>query len=106
MGTGVSVTWWGHATATVVDRGVRVLTDPVLTPGLAHLRRRRGPTPATGAARADVVLVSHLHADHLHLASLAMVDPAAPVVVPAGAPEQVPGLRRLRRELVELAPGE
>jgi L-ascorbate metabolism protein UlaG (beta-lactamase superfamily) len=46
-----------------------------------------------------------LHADHLHLTSLAMVDRDAPVVVPAGAPAQVPGLRRLRRELVELVPG-
>jgi L-ascorbate metabolism protein UlaG (beta-lactamase superfamily) len=105
MTTGVTVTWWGHATTTVVDRGVRVLTDPLLTPGLAHLRRRRGPQPGSEAARADVVLISHLHADHLHLTSLAMVDPAAPVVVPAGAPALVPGLRRLRRELIELAPG-
>jgi L-ascorbate metabolism protein UlaG (beta-lactamase superfamily) len=106
MNAGVTVTWWGHATTTVVDRGVRVLTDPLLTSGLAHLRRRRGPTPAPDAARADVVLISHLHADHLHLASLAKVDVAAPVVVPAGAAAQVPGLRRLRRRLIELSPGQ
>jgi L-ascorbate metabolism protein UlaG (beta-lactamase superfamily) len=100
------VTWWGHATVTIADRDVRVLTDPVFTCRLGHLRRRRGPRPGRDARRADLVLVSHLHADHLHLPSLAQVEPSAPVVLPAGAVRAVPALARLGRELVELAPGE
>src|SRR5689334_25315484 len=39
------VTWWGHATCTIEDRGVRVLTDPLFCSRLGHLRRRRGPVP-------------------------------------------------------------
>ena len=41
-----SVTWWGHATTTIELGGIRVLTDPVLTGRIAHLRRISGPTPA------------------------------------------------------------
>ncbi|OEU91716.1 hypothetical protein DB35_08625 [Streptomyces abyssalis] len=91
----VEVTWWGHATATVRDSGVTVLTDPLLVRRMAHLRRRRGLLPPPSAALADVVLVSHLHADHLHLGSLAMLAPGTRVVVPRGALRAVPRLRRL-----------
>ena len=65
----ISITWWGHATATIEIGGLRVLTDPVLTHRLAHLRRIGGPIPAPSAALADIVLISHLHADHLHIAA-------------------------------------
>lgn len=80
----MELTWWGHATTTLVDRGVRVLTDPVLADRLAHLVRRGGGRVPRRARSADLVLVTHAHADHLHLASLRLVDPRAPVVVPAG----------------------
>ncbi|MGW1274715.1 MBL fold metallo-hydrolase, partial [Streptomyces sp. NPDC002491] len=66
----VEITWWGHATCTVEDSDVRVLTDPLFARRLAHLRRRRGALPPPGAWNADVALVSHLHADHLHVPSL------------------------------------
>ncbi|MFJ8357928.1 MBL fold metallo-hydrolase [Streptomyces sp. NPDC093984] len=103
----VEVTWWGHATCTVEDSGVRVLTDPLFARRLAHLRRRRGAPPPTEAAVADVTLVSHLHADHLHVPSLARLAPGSRVLVPRGAAAQVPGLRRLDRlRLTEVAPGD
>ncbi|MGU3292262.1 MBL fold metallo-hydrolase [Williamsia sp. M5A3_1d] len=103
----VGVTWWGHSTLTVVDSGVRVLTDPVLTAGVAHLRRRRGPVPAAAARDADVVVVSHLHSDHLHVRSLAMLDPGIPIVVPEGTRAAVPGLIRLRgRDIREVTVGD
>ncbi|MFF8828304.1 MBL fold metallo-hydrolase [Streptomyces sp. NPDC015131] len=91
----VEVTWWGHATCTVRDSGVRVLTDPLFARRLAHLRRRRGALPPPEAARAAAVLVSHLHSDHLHLPSLARLAPGTRLVVPRGATAAVPGLRRL-----------
>lgn len=104
----VEVTWWGHATATVRDSDVTVLTDPLLVRRMAHLRRRRGMLPPPSAALADLVLVSHLHADHLHLGSLALLAPGTRVVVPRGALRAVPRLRRLARVLRfhEIAPGE
>ncbi|MGW3493691.1 MBL fold metallo-hydrolase [Streptomyces sp. NPDC001020] len=103
----VEITWWGHATCTVEDSGVRVLTDPLFARRLAHLRRRRGAPPPAEAAIADVVLVSHLHADHLHLPSLARLARGTRLLVPRGAPAQVPGLRRLDRlRITEVAPGD
>ena len=79
------ITWWGHASCTIELGGMRVLTDPVLTHRVAHLSRPGRPDPAPAAARADLVVVSHLHADHLHLPSLRRLDPATRLVVPVGA---------------------
>ncbi|MGW2488094.1 MBL fold metallo-hydrolase [Streptomyces sp. NPDC001606] len=103
----VEITWWGHATCTVEDANTRVLTDPLFARRLAHLRRRRGAVPPAEARRADLVLVSHLHADHLHLPSLAALAPGTRLLVPRGAPRAVPGLRRLRHlRLTEVVPGD
>ena len=99
--------WLGHATVLIEDRGTTVLTDPVLTSRVAHLRRRRGGVPAgVGVHDPDVVLLSHLHADHTHLPSLRMLDEQSPIVVPRGAPDAVRALRRLGNELIEVSPGD
>lgn len=106
MTNSVRVTWWGHSTVWLADSGVHLLTDPLLTSRLAHLRRAAGPPPVLPGAP-DVVLLSHLHADHLHLASLRQV-PGDPVfVLPAGAAGFLRrGLRRPGARCVELCPGD
>ena len=80
----VAVTWWGHSTLTLEDAGVRVLTDPVFTDQLAHLYRRGGGKVPRTAYDAQLVLVSHAHADHLHVGSLKRVHAGAVVLVPHG----------------------
>ncbi|WP_328666941.1 MBL fold metallo-hydrolase [Streptomyces sp. NBC_00322] len=102
----MEVTWWGHATCTVEDSGVRVLTDPLFVRRLAHLRRRRGELPPAEATVAEAVLVSHLHSDHLHLPSLARLAPGTRLVVPRAATRSVPGLARLGLRVTEMAPGD
>lgn len=77
-----SITWVGHATVLLEVAGVRILTDPLLTSRVAHLRRRV-PIPALDPV--DVVLISHVHMDHLHLPSLRRTAAGARIVVPAGA---------------------
>lgn len=101
------ITWWGHATTTIEENGTRLLTDPVLTSRIAHLRRRRGPAPEPVAAECDAVLVSHMHADHLHLTSLALVAPAAALVVPRGAARLIHSEcgAALSDRCIEVAPG-
>lgn len=101
--SGLAVTWWGHASATVEVGGVRLAIDPLLSSRLFHLTRSSDP-PAADAAVADLVLVSHLHHDHLHLPSLRMFDTGVPMIVPRGALLAVPGLRTLN--VVEASPGE
>ena len=97
------MTWWGHATTTVELGGVRVVTDPVLVDRLFHLRRY-GVTPRPEARSADLILLSHLHGDHIHLRSLRQYPRDLPIVAPHGA------LRLLRRLGLEdvrtVAPGD
>jgi L-ascorbate metabolism protein UlaG (beta-lactamase superfamily) len=99
----LAVTWWGHSSATVELGSVRVATDPLFSRVLFALRRLVDE-PDDGAADADLVLVSHLHYDHLHLPSLSRFHPDTPVVVPRGAPRLVRGLSRMN--VVEAAPGD
>jgi L-ascorbate metabolism protein UlaG (beta-lactamase superfamily) len=81
-----------------------VLTDPLLTRGVGPLRRVVPvPDPATWAG-VDVVLISHLHGDHLHPASLRMLDPGVRFVVPRGAGAWM--RRRGFRHVAELGAGE
>ena len=90
-----SVTWHGHATVGVELDGQYFLTDPALTPRLAHLRRHH-PVDLAQLGHPDVVLISHLHLDHLHPASLRLLadrlTDGATIVVPSGAAGEVEGL--------------
>jgi L-ascorbate metabolism protein UlaG (beta-lactamase superfamily) len=95
------LTWLGHATVLVEVAGAALLTDPVLRPRVAHLRRY-ATTPAP-PSRVDAILVSHAHHDHLDLPSLRLLDPHAPVIVPPGAAR---ALGRSGRDVHELAPGQ
>ncbi len=102
-----SVTWWGHSTIWLADSGVSLLTDPLLTDRLIHLRRMAGPAPQLPGAP-DAVLLSHLHADHFHLPSLRAVPGEPLLVLPRGTAGFV--VKSLGREwaprCVELEPGE
>ena len=102
-----SVTWWGHSTVWLADSGSTLLTDPVLTDRVVHLRRMAGPAPRLPGPP-DAVLLSHLHADHFHVASLRTVPGEPLLIMPRGAAGFAvkslgPGVAR---RCVELAPGE
>jgi L-ascorbate metabolism protein UlaG (beta-lactamase superfamily) len=56
----------------------------VLRGRIVHLRRKEPVDPAT-LDGVDVVLVSHIHHDHLDLRSLDRLDLSARVIVPMGA---------------------
>jgi L-ascorbate metabolism protein UlaG (beta-lactamase superfamily) len=98
-----TVRWLGHATAQLELGGLRILTDPALTPRLAHLRRRAPLDPDT-VERPDLVLISHVHQDHLHLPSLRRFGADVPLLVPRGAGAFLH--RRGWRDLVETQAGD
>ncbi|MET0188624.1 MAG: MBL fold metallo-hydrolase [Pseudonocardia sediminis] len=75
----------GHSTVRLRMGGRVVLTDPVLTPRIGPLRRVVPGVAAEDVRDVDLVLISHLHADHLHLGSLRMLPRDTRVVVPRGA---------------------
>jgi L-ascorbate metabolism protein UlaG (beta-lactamase superfamily) len=97
------VTWWGHASVTVEMRGVRIGVDPLLADRLIHLRRR-GASPGEEASQADVVVISHLHGDHLHLPSLRRFGPGLTLVLPKGGEPVVKSLVDL--DLRAVVPGD
>ena len=65
--------------------GVRLLTDPVLRTGFAHIRRHATPPAPEVAQHVDAVLISHLHLDHLDLPSLRRLHRSSRLLVPSGA---------------------
>jgi L-ascorbate metabolism protein UlaG (beta-lactamase superfamily) len=101
--TALDLTWWGHASATVTMGDARVALDPLLSDRLFHLRRYTAD-PGPEATDVDVVLISHLHHDHLHLPSLRRFPRDVPIVVPRGGEALLGDLGGER--VLPVAPGE
>jgi L-ascorbate metabolism protein UlaG (beta-lactamase superfamily) len=98
-----TLTWFGHSCAEIRLDNLLFVTDPVLRARIFHLRRRNSVDPAALGA-VDVILISHVHHDHLDLPSLDRLALSAQVLVPAGAG----GLLRRRgfRFVREVVPGQ
>ncbi len=91
----------GHATTLIEVDGTRLLTDPLLRTRIAHIRRL-GAAPVV--PRADAVLVSHAHHDHLDLRSLRDLPAGVRVLAPHGAAALL--RRRTEHEATGVAPGD
>jgi L-ascorbate metabolism protein UlaG (beta-lactamase superfamily) len=104
IGASIRVLFVGHATALIELGGTRVLTDPFLRSRLGPLERH-GPLPSAADFEADVVVISHGHADHFDEWSLARLPGRPTLVVPRGL-----GMRARRAnascEVVEIRDGE
>ena len=94
----------GHSTTLIRLGRTTVITDPFLRAGLGPLRRRGGRVAAESLGAPDLILLSHLHRDHLDLGSLRRLPSSATAVIPRGAADLVG--RGGAREIVELSPGE
>jgi L-ascorbate metabolism protein UlaG (beta-lactamase superfamily) len=95
----------GHSTLLIELEGVRILTDPVLRPIIGPLVRS-GPAPTPADYRdVDVVLISHLHLDHLDLASLRLLAGRQKAIVPRGS-ASIFARNRIADDLVEVGPGD
>ena len=102
MPHGDGITFLGHSTTLVEIAGARLLTDPVLTERIGHIRRIA--TPPSGDLACDAVLISHAHHDHLDLRSLKRVPRGVPVVAPAGSARVV--RRWTDHDVIEVASGD
>lgn len=97
------VTYVGHATLLIELDGLRLLTDPLLTTRVSHLLRTSA-LPDVGASSLDAVLLSHLHADHLHLRSMRLLGKDQLLVAPRGSAGFL--ARHGFERVVEIAAGE
>src|SRR4051794_17964352 len=81
------VTFLGHSTVAFTVDDARILVDPMLRSGVGvGALRWVAPPVAPAVARAsDVVLISHLHNDHLDIPSLWRLGRRHHIVVPRGA---------------------
>ena len=99
-----AITYAGHATALIEMGEARLLTDPLLRKHLLFVLRRHSRVDRDALGRVDGVLISHLHRDHLDLASLRKIGRSVPIVAP---PESAEFFARHGFENVtELSPGE
>ena len=93
----IAVLWVGHATTLVQIDDRFVLTDPVFTETVGAGFSRRLVEPGLAVVdlpRIDAAVVSHLHFDHLSLASLDAIEPKVDALLaPAGALAYIPPYR-------------
>ena len=98
---GDGITFVGHSTTLIEVDGARLLTDPVLTARIGHIHRI-APPPARHP-RADAVLISHAHHDHLDLRSLRLLPLGVPVIAPPGSAQVL--RRSTAHDVVEVEAG-
>lgn len=98
------VSYLGHATVVIELDGYHILTDPLLRRRTAHLRRPEFGDLQPAIEDIDVVVISHMHWDHLDVPSLRMLSPTVPVIAPTSSSTLLAaaGLRNV----TEVRPGD
>jgi L-ascorbate metabolism protein UlaG (beta-lactamase superfamily) len=94
------LTFAGHSTVLIELDGMRILTDPIFRRRFVHVVRRTPPPDSAHLEDVDLVLISHVHHDHLDRPSLRKLDGDPTVVVPRGAGRFLPRLKKGRVEEV------
>lgn len=79
------LTYIGHGTVLLSLGGSAILTDPILRNWLGPLHRQGPPVDPVVTTNTDLVLISHVHRDHLDISSLRRLPASTPLVVPHGA---------------------
>ncbi|WP_051541909.1 MBL fold metallo-hydrolase [Clostridium lundense] len=77
-----SLQWIGHATVVINIDNKIIVTDPVLSNYLGHIKRLIKPSLDLSKIHIDYILLSHGHMDHLDLNTLRKLNKDAIVIVP------------------------
>jgi len=103
---GLRLRWLGHSTVLLRYRGDMVITDPFLRTRLYYLRRQtESPLCSPENEKSNpLILISHMHQDHLDIPSLRMLSENSTVVVPPGAGPFLS--KKLPQLIVELGIGQ
>lgn len=85
----ITAAWLGHSSVLINFQGVTIVTDPVLAHriGMCFGKRTLGPKRLTAPAMSvhelppiDLVLLSHAHMDHFHIATLKLFPAATQAI--------------------------
>ncbi|WP_145949858.1 MBL fold metallo-hydrolase [Paenibacillus sp. Y412MC10] len=81
-----SITWIGHSTFFIQYEGLNILTDPVWAKRMGFERRLGAPgLLIEDVPPVDIILISHSHYDHMHMASIRKLYRAGTtLIVPVG----------------------
>lgn len=91
----LTITWIGHSTFLLQIAGLTIVTDPVWAKQMGFSRRMEEPGLSIDEIPAiDVILLSHSHYDHLHVASLRKLKGAPAVLVPEGLGRKIQKLMK------------
>jgi L-ascorbate metabolism protein UlaG (beta-lactamase superfamily) len=81
----LTVDFIGHSALVIELDGVRILTDPATRARIGPLQRIVPVPTRRGLAAIDLVVLSHLHWDHLDVPSLRDLGRTVPMLAPVGA---------------------
>ena len=78
-----SIHWVGHATTVINLDGKILVTDPIIG-NLSFIKRMVKPSLNLTSMKADYILITHAHMDHLNYGVLNKMDKTATIIVPRG----------------------
>ena len=99
----VRITFVGHATTLVEMGGMTIMTDPLFRSEFRGLRRNEA-VPNVDLKSVDLVVLSHMHFDHMDYPSLRMIPDDVPIIAPAGASRYL--RRHIDHDIAEMQVGE
>ncbi len=99
----VTITWVGHSTFLIQYAGLNILTDPIWAKRMGIGKRLSEPgIPIEKVPPVDLILISHSHYDHMHIASIRrLLNPKTKLVVPVGLKKKL--ARKQIESCIELA---
>ncbi|MFC3749905.1 MBL fold metallo-hydrolase [Paenibacillus sp. GCM10012306] len=97
-----TITWIGHSTFLIQYEGMNIITDPIWARRLGFEKRLGEPGMSLqDVPPIDLILISHSHYDHLHIASIRKLYGAGTtIVVPVGLKRKM--VRKGFRSCVEM----
>ncbi|WP_125153209.1 MBL fold metallo-hydrolase [Clostridium rectalis] len=79
-----SIHWVGHSTVVINLNDKIIVTDPVTSGALGHIRRLINPSMDLSKLHIDYILLSHGHRDHLDANTLRKINRDAVIITPGG----------------------
>jgi len=72
----------GHSTILFSYKGIKVLTDPFLSPHIFGIKRQKPALKPELIPEVDYILISHAHYDHLDMRTLRRLNREATLIIP------------------------